>query len=187
MRKVLGLISVALVLAGCAPSQPAADESTVEASAWTCVSDEGAFGELRALCGTSAEYLEGEIVFMQFHVFCSRENADEPGYIISKFRSSFPGGRSVEFLRAIDVSIDGGPKIRAEWSGFDAKVLEGEPFGSFQDGSFQHPHKFLDDTESLIIRASIEPTKTPTTSVFEWGDWSEPKAFLEAAGCTWDY
>lgn len=187
-------VAFLLLTAGCAAiaEETPTDEGTVQAesSAWRCVDDETAFGELRVLCRTTAEYVEGASVIMSFRMFCSLEPGEDVGYVVSRFSGEDFGGNSVGWQKRAEASFDGEPKRDLLLSPTsDAFLLENEQFGidSLARGNtLDTVHfKVLPATETLLIRATLEPERVTTTSLFTWGDWQEPIQFLEERGCVW--
>ena len=190
-RNILGALFLVALVTGCVNTSSVERESAdpvEEGPVWVCQTREDAFGAVTASCSISADFVEGALVLMSYGMTCTRETPDEQGFVISRFSARDAAGQLVDFRSKIDVSRDGGEKERLEWRGFEQMLLDDEQFGidSWDTGSETVHRKILPQTETLLIRATInsEPYYT-TTSRFEWGDWSEPISFFEENGCTW--
>jgi hypothetical protein len=189
-------VSVAflLVMAGCTatPAETSTEEDAVraESSAWTCADDEDAFGELRVLCRMTADYVEGATVIMSFRMFCSLEPGEDVGYVVSRFSGKDFGGNTVGWQKRAEASFDGEPKrdllLRPT---SDAFLLDDEQFGIDSlapENTLDTVHfKVLPASETLLIRATLEPERVTTTSLFTWGDWQKPIQYLAERGCVW--
>lgn len=188
-------IALALVaLSGCVgPGSPTTAEqadSESLASSWVCVENETAFGERNLGCRIRADYVEGATVIMSFRMFCSIDADESEGYVISRFSGQDFGGNLVGWRKRAEASFDGGPKEEILLRPLrDAFILESEHFGydALTPGNFTDTvhFKVLPQNETMLIRATIEPERLTTTSLFTWGDFSEPISFLSERGCDW--
>lgn len=190
--RALATCLLTLALVSCAGLADTEETDTVSAraSAWVCLENESAFGELNVGCVNSAEYIEGATVAMTFTMFCSPKPENSENVVISRFRGKDFSGNFVGWLSRAEASFDGGPKEDLELSPTsDAFLLDRKQYGIdplASGNTLDTVHaRVLPTTKTLLIRATIEPERVTTTSLFTWGDWQEPISYLAERGCVW--